>query len=150
MMTTDKKLWEEYKSINENIGNEYDTWAFGASPDELLDLVLKGEKTGTSSLYKSYERENEPTPKKGDYSVILNSKNEAICIIQNIDVQVIPFSEATEEHAFKEGEGDKSLEYWRRVHIEFFEGCLKDRAENFSEDMLIVYEEFKLVYRKKD
>ncbi len=146
----DKKLWEEYKNIDNSIGNKYDVWSFGASPDKLLDLVLKGEKTGTSSLYNLYEMENEPIPKKGDYSIILNSKNEACCIIQNIDIEVIPFCEVTKEHAFKEGEGDKSLEYWRNEHIIFFEDCLKDMKDKFSENTLVVYEEFKLVYRKKD
>lgn len=40
----DKKLWEEYKNIDNSIGNKYDVWSFGASQDKLLDLVLKGEK----------------------------------------------------------------------------------------------------------
>jgi len=38
-----------------------------------------------------------------------------------------------------------SLEYWRRVHKEFFGEELKENNIEFSEDMLVVCEEFEVV-----
>lgn len=32
------------------------------------------------------------------------------------NVYIVPFNEVSIKYAFKEGEGDKSLSYWRRVH----------------------------------
>ena len=32
----------------------------------------------------------------------------------------VPFDEVSKEHAYKEGEGDRSLAYWRDVHEDFF------------------------------
>ncbi len=46
----------------------------------------------------------------------------------------------------KEGEGDLSLEYWRRVHVALFSKWLAEIDILFSEDSLIVCEEFKVVY----
>ena len=46
---TPKEMWQAYKKINPEIGNEIDAWAFGALADELADLVLRGEKTATTS-----------------------------------------------------------------------------------------------------
>ncbi len=140
-------MWDKFVLKNQIEAAEYQSWAFGAEPDELAELVLRGIKTGTASAYPLYEAENEALPKAGDYSVILDSKDEAVCIIKTTKVSVVPFREVSKEHARKEGEGDGSLEYWRKVHVEFF--C-KDMSENgklFDEDMPVVCEEFKLVYR---
>ena len=41
----------------------------------------------------------------------------------------------SKEHAFKEGEGDRSLEYWREVHKKFFRECLEEYGLEFSENM---------------
>ncbi|ADL05758.1 ASCH domain-containing protein [Lacrimispora saccharolytica] len=141
-----QQMWNQFAAQNQITVTEYQSWAFGAFADELAELVLKGMKTGTSSAYPLYEAENEALPKAGDYSVILDSKDEAVCIIQTINVSIVPFREVKEEHAAKEGEGDGSLEYWRKVHVEFFKKCLSEEGKQFDEDMPVVCEEFKLVY----
>ena len=124
----------------------YEAWAFGAQADELAELVKKGEKTATASAYPLYELGGDPLPKEGEYSVILNSREEAVCIIRTTKVYVVPFCEITESHAFKEGEGDKSLSYWRKVHEEFFKNALERKGLNFDEQMRVVCEEFEVLY----
>lgn len=63
--------------------------------DELSELVVKKIKTGTSSGYYLYKQENQPLPKVGQLDVVLNGKNEPVCIIKNINVTILPFSEVT-------------------------------------------------------
>lgn len=140
------EMWNQFITENKIQECEYEAWAFGDAPDELADLVLRGIKTGTSSAYPLYELEHEPLPQKEEYSVILNSKEEAICVIKVTNVTVLPFKDVGEIHAYKEGEGDRSLKYWRRVHKDFFEKCMCEAGLVFDEDMLVVYEEFKVVY----
>lgn len=125
---------------------EYEAWAFGADSDVLADLVNRGIKTGTSSAFPLYALEEEELPKAGDYSVILNAREEAVCIIRNVSVTVLPYRAVTEEMACKEGEGDRTLAYWRSVHEPFFRDCMAEAGASFSEDMLVVYEEFEKVY----
>ncbi|MFQ7527074.1 MAG: ASCH domain-containing protein [Mediterraneibacter gnavus] len=55
--------------------------------------------------YPLYEVENEPLPAIGAYSVILDSKGNAVYIIQTKKVTIVPFYEVSAEHAYKEGEG---------------------------------------------
>nr|WP_257278069.1 ASCH domain-containing protein [Clostridium botulinum] len=43
--------------------------------------------------------------------MITNFHGDAKCIIKTKHVDVIPFSKVKVEFMFKEGEGDKSLEY---------------------------------------
>lgn len=118
-----EELWKTYCEKEKiDIDTPYEAWRFGDAPDKLADLVLKGIKTATASGYDLYftEGEEEQLPQPGDYSVILDAKDEAVCVIQTTKTTVVPFDEVSEEHAYKEGEGDRSLAYWRSVHEEFF------------------------------
>ena len=139
------ELWNKFSSEN-NINSKYTSWSFGTDADKLAKLVLEGEKKGTSSAYDLYLLENEPLPKEGEYSIILDSKDNAVCIIRTVKVEIIPFNEITPLHAFYEGEGDKSLSYWRKVHEKFFKEEFKNNKLLFNENIKIVYEEFEVVY----
>ena len=127
----------------------YEAWAFGDDPDTLAELVRTGVKTATASAYPFYELEGEDLPKAGEYSVILDTKDEAVCIIRTIRVYVTPYREVTAEQAWKEGEGDRSLDYWRRVHEAFFRKELEEAGLTFTEDMGVVCEEFEVIYPKE-
>lgn len=140
-----EQMWSLF-SGKENIASDYEAWAFGDQADTLSRLVLEGVKTATASAYACYEAEGEPLPQAGDYSVILNSKEEAVCVIQNTKVYVTPFSEVSQEHACREGEGDQSLQYWQEVHERFFREELKPLGLDFSENMMVVCEEFVRLY----
>lgn len=146
---TDKELWKAYREDHKIESSEYETWAFGGNPNKLAQLVWEGEKVATASAYPLYELESEPLPQVGAYSVIVDAEEKAVCIIQTTKVYIVPFNEVSEAHAYKEGEGDKSLTYWRAVHDEFFTACLSEVGLVFDEQMKVVCEEFKLVYKNE-
>ena len=143
---TPQEMWNKYKQINSSIGDEIDAWAFGVEPDLLADLVLRGEKTATASAYDLYALEGEPLPQEGTFDVILDSQNQAVCIVKITRVSVQPFSQVSAQHAYKEGEGDKSLTYWRQVHEDFFTDCLGEAGLIFRPESKVVLEEFRKVY----
>ena len=143
---TAAQLWAAYTRQAALEEVPYQAWAFGGAPDELAQLVLSGIKTATASAYPVYALEQEPLPKAGDYSVILNSREEAVCIIRTTKVYVVPFHQVSAEHAFKEGEGDRSLAYWRAVHTDFFTQCMAEVGLTFDETMEVVCEVFQRVY----
>lgn len=143
---TPEQLWNEYKTINPAIGDKIDAWAFGVEPDQLADLVLKGEKTATASAYDLYQIDGEPIPQAGTFDVILDGQGQAVCIIKVTKVAVVPFNQVSAEHAFKEGEGDKSLAYWRQVHEELFTEWMAEAGLAFSEETSVALEEFCKVY----
>ena len=139
-------MWELFCK-NRHLKNEsYEAWAFGSEPDKLAELVLRGVKTATSSLYLLYELEQESLPQEGSYSVLLDGRGEARCVVKTVNVYVVPFQEVSAAHAYKEGEGDRSLAYWREVHRVFFSDCLKGTGVSFHETMDVVCEEFEVVY----
>ena len=44
----------------------------------------------------------------------------AACIIRDTKVSVVPFNQVSADHAFKEGEDNRSLNKWREVHRRAF------------------------------
>ena len=137
---TAEELWER-----SGFTGTYEAWSFGEAPDKLANLVLQGIKTATCSAYDLYLIDNEPLPQTGDFNVILDSNDEAVCIIKTLKVYITEFNQVSEEHAFKEGEGDRSLEYWRTVHESFLRNELAAERKSFDENTKVVCEEFEVV-----
>ena len=144
---TPQECWNQYKEINPLAGPEPEAWAFGAAPDLLAELVAKGVKTATASAYDEYVHFEEELPRVGDLDVVLDGQGQAVGIIETTKVTVLPFREVSADHAYKEGEGDRSLAYWRQVHEELFTKWLADIGLSFSPASKVVLEEFQLVYK---
>ena len=138
---TAEELWER-----SGLTGTYEAWSFAEAPDKLAELVVRGIKTATCSAYDLYEAEGEDLPQPGETSVILDSADEAVCIIRTTRVYVVPFDEVTAEHAFREGEGDRSLAYWREVHESFLKEELSSIGRTFDGSARVVCEEFEVVY----
>ncbi|WP_429217219.1 ASCH domain-containing protein [Kosakonia cowanii] len=119
-------------------------WQIGDSPalaDELATLVASGIKTASCGSFACWQAED-PAPKLGSYNIILNGQDEPVCVIRIISLRLTRFCDVTEAFARKEGEGDLSLDYWRKEHQRFFSA-----AGIFSEEMELVAEEFEVVER---
>ena len=131
-------------------GKTYVAEGFGDNPklaDELGQLIVSGKKTGTCSALWEWEAEGNPIPQPGLISIVLDGLDQPICIIETTEVLVSRFNTVDEEFAHAEGEGDLSLEYWREAHKKFFSRVLPKFGREFSEDMPLVCERFKLIYK---
>ena len=115
--------------------------------NELLALVLKGQKKATASSLRAYEIENEPLPKVGEFSIVTGFNGIPRCVIQTEAVSIIPFNEITYEICKREGEDD-NLESWQEGHRRFFKTEGKKLGYDFTEDLLVVFEDFKVVYQE--
>ncbi|MEC2072579.1 ASCH domain-containing protein [Alkalihalophilus marmarensis] len=148
--TSITQLWETFRKSNPNAQEEYSAWAFGDSKkmaDELALLVVEGVKTATASNFTLYELENEALPQVGQLNIILNGEGDAVAIVETTSVEVVPFDEVTEEQAYLEGEGDRSLAYWRDVHETFFRKEFDQIEKEFTYKMPVVCERFEVVYK---
>lgn len=144
---TDKEMWNAFCKASGTESENYDSWAFGDNPDNLASLVLEGRKRSTASVYDLYAYDHEELPQVGDFSVILDSEDQAVCVIRNTEVKVVPFRDVDEEHARSEGEGDLSLAYWREVHRKCFTKWMEEAGMAFKDSTEIVLERFEVVYR---
>lgn len=149
-----QSMWTKYlNNIGENQATttkEYTAWHFcdnQEDADELVQIVLQGIKRATASLHLSYEFENEEVPMVGNHSILTDWSGIAKCIVKTVKVDVVPYNKVTEEFAATEGEGDQSLEYWKRAHWSYFSREMEAMGKEPTEDMLVICEEFKVVYQ---
>ncbi len=118
-----------------------------ALADELGALIASGIKTGTCSALWEWHAEGNPIPEVGLISIVLDGAGQPLCIIETTEVTQRRFNEVDADFARAEGEGDLSLAYWRNAHQTFFSRTLSKIGREFSADMPLVCERFKLIYK---
>lgn len=125
-------------------------WSFGADPeqaDRLLQLVLEGTKSATTSAYEDYGLADEPLPQVGTMGILLDGRDRPRVLVSVTSVAVVPFDQVPESHAAAEGEGDRTLAGWRRQHQEFFTR-FDPYGRGFRPDMLVVLERFEVLHQE--
>jgi uncharacterized protein YhfF len=117
-----------------------ETFSFGDNPKlaaELSDLVLAGAKTATcwavSEGQKTYV---------GKRMVMLDGHGAPAAILETVELFNRRFDEVDASFAFDEGEGDRSLSYWRGAHRRYF-----TRRGTFAPDMDLWCERFRVIER---
>jgi len=155
-MVLTKEIMDYWQSFQKESGIAEplaDALSFGDNPemaDELISLVLAGKKTGTSTLAIEYDgqgqKEVENMPRTGDYDVILDGTGKPAGIIRITSVTIKPFNEVTEAFAHSEGEGDRTLDFWRNEHWRIWSRLGRQQGFSMKEDLLVVCQSFELVY----
>ena len=147
-----KDFWDSFLlETGKNVNTEYiECFHFERTEElanRLLELVLSGQKQATSSSLYAYEIEGDRIPQQGDYSIVTDWVGTPRCVIETTAVTVLPFNKITYEICKREGEDD-TLESWRDGHIRFFIHDGKELGYTFSEDMPVVFEDFRVVFVK--
>ncbi len=113
--------------------------SFGDSPelpDELLELILIGNKRATCWS----AAEGAPETVIGGRWIVEDGKGRPRAVVKTIDLCQQRFDLIDENFAAAEGEGNLSLSYWQQAHRDFFA-----RNGGFTPDMLLWCERFELV-----
>lgn len=112
--------------------------------------MLSGEKTATSSLLLEYQG-GEELPKVGSRSVVVDSADRPVCVIEVTEVRVLRLDTIDEQFARDEGEGFETVPDWRIAHEAFWRSAEIEKelgAEiEIGADTMIVAERFRVVER---
>jgi len=125
-----------------------EAWGFGDSPDmadRLGALVLQGKKTATSGRYLGENLLSLAGP-----SIVLNGAGRPLCVVETWEITVRRFRDMDAQFAADEGEGDRTLAYWRQAHWDFFSREGAREGYPVSPDMLLVCERFTVLFRNPD
>jgi uncharacterized protein YhfF len=114
--------------------------------NELLRLVLIGQKKATASSLRAYEIEGERMPHAGNLSIVTDWEGIPRCVIETTKIAILPFSEMTYDICKREGEDD-TLESWVKGHTKFFTEEGKQLGYQFTPDMPMIFEDFEVVYK---
>lgn len=126
-----------------------DAFGFGGQSDlaeELAALVLAGTKRATSNLAIEFAALNEPLPSVGDVSIIVQGDGVPVAIIERTRVTTVPFNEVDPEFAAVEGEGDRSLAYWREAHADYFRGVCRRLGGTFDDRTPVLCQLFRVIW----
>ncbi|GLW15495.1 hypothetical protein Stsp01_22380 [Streptomyces sp. NBRC 13847] len=122
----------------------------GPLRDRLVAAVLDGSKTATTGLVAGYTHEGEPLPEVGNRSVVIDSDDRPVAVIEVTGVCVVPLAQVDLGHVVDEGEGHTSVAEWRASHERFWHGeevrtALDDPEFTVHDGTPIVLERFRLL-----
>lgn len=112
------------------------------------DLVCKDVKRATSQSLLALQLRKEELPKIGDFAVVTDWSGKAKCVIRTTSVKLVPYFAVHSEHARLEGEGDKSIEHWRKIHWDYYTRELSEFNRTPLESMIIVFERFEKIFQR--
>ena len=132
-----------------DVGNlPKDEFAFpGPERDRLVEAILDGRKTATTSLMAEFIHDHEPLPSSGRRTILVNSDNQPVAVLRYASVSVTRLGVVTWQHVLNEGEGYKSLAEWREAHESFWTSenmrqALDDPDFTVDDQTLVVLETF--------
>ena len=144
-------FWERAKVATGITGDFADAWGFGDNPelvDELLGYIKQGIKRTSTGLVKENELEGWPMPKLGDYDVILDGTGKPVLVIETVSLRRVKYRDVDAEHAYWEGEGDRSLETYFKEHDKYYKRRGEALGFEFNKDMLVDLSRFEIVYQE--
>jgi uncharacterized protein YhfF len=149
-------FWQEYlASLPPSAvppADKFEVWHFcdnQPDADELGELARGGVKTATASALGAY-LPHEPLPVVGGLSIITNWAGEPLILVETTEVEIVPFNQVGARQAYDEGEGSRSLDYWREVHWICFGRDLRGLGKEPAHDMPVVCEHFRILYSRPD
>lgn len=121
---------------------------------QLVDAILRGEKTATAGLLVDLEREHEALAVPGERQVVIDAEDRRVAIIEIIEVAVRRMADVDVAFARDEGEGFETVADWREAHERFFgsyvdeiRADLGDPAWTLDDDTQVVCERFRVIER---
>ncbi|PYM24010.1 MAG: hypothetical protein DMD80_24710, partial [Candidatus Rokuibacteriota bacterium] len=102
-------------------------------------------KRATASLPVQFEADGAPLPEAGDVSIVTLGDGTPVAIIETTEVRLVPFGAVDAAFAAAEGEGDRSLVWWRAAHTAFFGRVLARLGGRLDATSIVVCERFRLL-----
>lgn len=115
-----------------------ETFSFGDSPElaeKLAQLVIAGPKRATC-----WAASEGLLTELGKRMVMLDGAGTPRAVIETVELTQRRYDEVDAAFAYDEGEGDRSLGYWREAHRIYF-----TRRGQFAPDLMLWCERFRVV-----
>jgi uncharacterized protein YhfF len=85
-------------------------------------------------------------PKPGDLWVLVDGVGHPLKVVRTTQVDVAAFGDVDAAFAWDEGEGDRSLAWWREAHLQYFGRQAAIEGFVFDEDSKVVLERFDIIW----
>lgn len=113
----------------------------GRSRENLVNLVLHGNKRATAGLLSEYKFEGEDVEHVGELLAMLDNEGQHIGTLRVTRAEVLPFISVPDEFALAEAEGDLNAADFRASHLDYWTRA----GETITDDTLVVTVYFDLL-----
>lgn len=124
-------------------------WYFGDSEKlahDLVELVLRGPKRATAGLGWTNEAHPHVAAIPDGFSVVTEFDGTPRAVIRTTQLEQRPFRDVDAAFAWDEGEGDRTLDDWKRGHWAYFSRECESLGRSMSEEAEVWLERFELLY----
>jgi uncharacterized protein YhfF len=143
-------MWRRYAAATgHDVDEEPVVERFGDSArlaDELLGLVLAGTKRATAGLVVDFAAEGEPLPRIGGHWIVCDGSGTPRAVLRSVDLRLGALASVDDAFAWDEGEGDRTRAGWLDAHERYFRRTQAARGEEWSDDLEVVFERFRVVW----
>jgi uncharacterized protein YhfF len=113
---------------------------------KLVEAVLRGHKTATSSLRQEYHPyTTELLPQVGEQFLLVGYDDEPLGVVETTELRILAVGDVDLQFARDEGEGFASVGEWRAAHARFW--SKRGLVATLTNDTLVVCERFRLVQK---
>lgn len=150
-------FWARYLRTTEGVEMRHraetvpPAWCFGDTvelADELIELVIHGQKRATAGALAEYEASGDAVPAVGDLSIVTDGSMRPRALLKTTDVRIGPLSSVDERFAWDEGEGDRTRDWWLDAHTWYFTRAFARLGQEFHPDVAVVFERFVMRYHE--
>ncbi len=144
-------FWQAVKAAVPNfvIPQRFAIRCIGTTPEmnaTILNLIARGEKTGTFPLPFQLEKLGEALPQPGDLTVQVKIDGTPRALVRTTSTELVAFKNITEQHTAIDGPSVRTLETWRKIHIPYYTNMMAGYGATFSEDIPLCVERFECIY----
>jgi uncharacterized protein YhfF len=147
------EFWNRYLLTlpeNERQQSYFEAASWGNTPelaDRIANLISAGTKTTTSSLLWSQQKHQWTIEKPGDKSIVLDSQNHPVCIIEIEQVFIKPFDEVDPEFVYHYGEGDRTMQFWNQNMWAYYNEECQRLDKTAEKNMPMICQVFRVIYK---
>ena len=127
----------------------YESFRIGQTDEDAdtgAELILGRQKTATSSLLWEYEASGKALPPLGNLSVVENGRRAPVCIVQTTWIETIRFDDVDAQFALEYGEGDRTLQGWRKMFWSYYSNLCAALGREMSRDAPLICERFLVIF----
>ncbi len=146
-----EQLWQRYRAAHPDAPPACPpAFYFCDNPkdaDICAALVVAGIKQATAASLAELELAGCAVPQVGDLAIVTDWAGGARALIRTRAVEIRRFGDVDAGFAADEGEGDRTLDWWRTAHRAYYRRVLAGRGIAVDDDLEIACEWFDVVLR---
>ena len=114
--------------------------------EEVIELIIAGDKTGTFTLPWIIERTDQPEPASGDPLILVDFHGRPRLLVRLTVITTVAFGDISAAHTAIDGTPVRDLAVWKPLHTQYWNNLLKPWHLSVTETMPVLVEKFELLH----